>query len=474
MAVSKSDKTRMAARVRALEDQTKALKDQRHTGARPAALVAGQRTGTPHAPGEAARVRRGESVLSSRGFQYLRMMGVASGRFDADHAKVELDFVGRMTKSFAAAGVHPSSANSYWVPFSMAHIDERLLPHELRNEGHLLIKAGAYGADPNEMHWLATKAVTGGMSYQTATDGGALVGPPEFGDLIELWRNKAAVMEAGASTVPLGPTGSTQYPRQVGTTLGYWVGENTDITKSFPETGQFTLRAKKCGCFIVMPNDLLRYSSVAAEALVRTDATKTLALTADFAYMVGEGGNLKPEGIVNTSGVATVTPTTVASDGNTLSPQDIYKFFEEVEENNAEVEAIVMRPRLFYQFVEGRAGVYNGSGVVANGQFVFAQFRQLGDKTVKEIGGVKCVTSNNVPKNRVKGNGTTLTLAIAGQWSDYVVGVFGALEFMQTDQGVQLMQADQTAIRALMITDGGARHPGAFAVCDNLLTAVGA
>jgi hypothetical protein len=36
------------------------------------------------------------------------------------------------------------------------------------------------------------------------------------------------------------------------------------------------------------------------------------------------------------------------------------------------------------------------------------------------------------------------------------------------------MRADQCVIRGIMITDGGARHAGAFAVCDNLLTAVGA
>jgi hypothetical protein len=130
-----------------------------------------------------------------------------------------------------------------------------------------------------------------------------------------------------------------------------------------------------------------------------------------------------------------------------------------------------MRPELFYQFAMARSTTYSGSGQV--GQFVFAQMRELGNKIVKDFGGFKVVTSNNVPKNRVKGSGTTLTPVIGGMWSDYYVGMFGALEFTQTDQGVTLLQADQCAIRGIMITDGGARHPGAFAVADSLLSTIG-
>jgi hypothetical protein len=133
-----------------------------------------------------------------------------------------------------------------------------------------------------------------------------------------------------------------------------------------------------------------------------------------------------------------------------------------------------MRPDLFYQFVQARVGLYNGSTVVDRGQFVYDMHRELSQGFDKILGGFKCVTSNNVPKNRVKGSGTTLTAVIGGDFPDYYVGVFGAVEFAQTDGGYQLLRADQAALRGIMITDGGCRHPGGFAVADSLLTAVGA
>jgi HK97 family phage major capsid protein len=184
-----------------------------------------------------------------------------------------------------------------------------------------------------------------------------------------------------------------QYPRQVGVTVGTWVGENTDAPASYPETGSLMLRAKKCISFVVMPNDLLRYASVAAEALIRSDMTKSLALTADLAYIAGSGSGTQPEGILETANVGVVIPTTPATDGDTLSPQDLYKFLAVVEGNNAEFEGFILRPDLFYQFVMARAGVYNGSGVVQSGQFVYDQFRELGSGFDKVLGGFKAVTS---------------------------------------------------------------------------------
>ena len=83
------------------------------------------------------------------------------------------------------------------------------------------------------------------------------------------------------------------------------------------------------------------------------------------------------------------------------------------------------------------------------------------------------MTTNQVSKTRAKGSGTTLTYVAGGMWSDFLVAMFGTMEVSQSDVGLSLMTYDQTAVKMTVTYDGGPQHPGAFAVADNLLTAVG-
>jgi hypothetical protein len=49
-----------------------------------------------------------------------------------------------------------------------------------------------------------------------------------------------------------------------------------------------------------------------------------------------------------------------------------------------------------------------------------------------------------------------------------VIALFGAIEFTQTDAGLNLIGSDQTAVRALLHFDGGPRHPGLVSFADAL------
>lgn len=111
------------------------------------------------------------------------------------------------------------------------------------------------------------------------------------------------------------------------------------------------------------------------------------------------------------------------------------------------------------------AAVYNGTTTVQQGQFVFNQFRALEDGVQKRLNGYKVTTTPQVSNTR--GNGSQ-TFVLGGMWSKFVIAMFGAIEFMQSDQGLTLMHNDQVAIRAILTADGAAQMPGAFAFCDAL------
>jgi len=88
------------------------------------------------------------------------------------------------------------------------------------------------------------------------------------------------------------------------------------------------------------------------------------------------------------------------------------------------------------------------------------------------VGGYPCTTTNQDSRTRVKGSGTDLTYVIGAQWDDYVLAMFGALEFAQATQGDSAFANDQTVVRAILTHDGACRHPGVFAVADQLIQTV--
>ncbi len=254
------------------------------------------------------------------------------------------------------------------------------------------------------------------------------------------------------------------------------MGENTStggITASTFGTGSLNLEGKKCAVLVTLANELIRFGSPAAEAILRADMTKTLSLTFDKACLEGPGSGTQPLGVLNTPGILTITPTLVATDGNTISPQDVYAFISAVEANNAQFQGWIMRPEMFFLFVASRTGIYNGSAVTATGQFTFDQMRPIGQAFQASLAGYPVTTTAQVSRTRVKGNGVNLQYILGGQWDDAIMALFGTIEFAQATQGDTAFANDQTVVRGILTGDFGLRHGAAFAVMDNLLPTIG-
>src|SRR5262249_28021036 len=151
----------------------------------------------------------------------------------------------------------------------------------------------------------AATAVSPAQSWIDSSAGGAFVPPPTFGPPIELLRNKEALMNAGATTMPLGPSGRLQMARMTGATQGGWSGENTGNAPVNAATGLFTLSAKKVIALVAMPNELLRFGSPAAESLIRSDLMKTVALIMDKGLLDGQGSDNVPLGLATMGAAGT-------------------------------------------------------------------------------------------------------------------------------------------------------------------------
>jgi len=131
-----------------------------------------------------------------------------------------------------------------------------------------------------------------------ATAGGFLV-PTEFSnEVIELLRSQSVVRRLGARTVQM-PTGTLKYPKIATGASAAYIGENVNIGKSEETFGQLTLTFKKLAVLTPISNDLLRYSSPSADAIVRDDLVSSMATKEDTTFIRGAGTDATPKGLLN-------------------------------------------------------------------------------------------------------------------------------------------------------------------------------
>jgi hypothetical protein len=235
--------------------------------------------------GSAPFVTTGPVGKSSAGFRLTKAIAAKRGLIDESDAKYDLEGARLFTKALRDAQWIPDSVNarSIMLPFGSELLPERVTGQNDYKVFKSMWAAGTQGFDLGEVEWLAKSLPEGStfkktaMSYLADGIGGTLIAPPVQGELIELVRPREALQNAGVTRVPLPPNGRMVYPRQTGPTSMYWVGENISITESNPTTGQIAMMGKKGGVYVTVPNELLKYSSVAADTLIRNDAAKTLA-----------------------------------------------------------------------------------------------------------------------------------------------------------------------------------------------------
>lgn len=431
----------------------------------------------------APNIRTGESSMTSRGFSFAKMIGVLAGAIPHDQAKVEVNEIhGILHKAIASQpgmydykGVGHAGQTKFLAPLCMSYLPYDTIDSQMRRDIKAMVAAGSDGADLDEMKWIRTKQLQNAgygqktLSWLTETLGGALVAPPEFGELIELLRNKEACVNAGAKTVPLPPQGRMLYPRQTSASTTYWVGENQRIADSDVGTGEVTLQAKKLCVLIKSPNELLRFASPAAEALMRDDMTKSLALGLDLACLEGTGTDKSPQGLINKAAINRINSSTQGANGDTIIGQDLYRFIAAVEESNAEFEGFVMRPKTLYKYYQLRSAAVSAGDNA--GPFLFNLIREAGDGVaVPLLAGYPVTKSTQVSQARIKGSATDLTYVVGGMWSDMLIGMFGAIEFATTAVGDTAFQYDQTWIRGILSADMAVRHEAAFVMMDNLNT----
>ncbi|MCK5237502.1 MAG: phage major capsid protein [Deltaproteobacteria bacterium] len=303
-------------------------------------------------------------------------------------------------------------------------------------------------------------ANTKALATTTGGSGGYIVPTQYIAELIELLRAEAVTIAMGASVLDNLQGSPIEIPKQTGGSTTYWVGENTAITASDQTLGQITMTPHACAAMTKLSNRLLRMSTPSAEAMVRRDIAQSLALAIDLAALRGTGTAGQPSGIANETGILTAA---IGTNGGNFTLAQAEEMINEVEASNALRGNLgfVMHSRVKSKLKSERIAQYSGQ---TDGAYAMLP---MTDAKLAELMAYNFRTSNQLPTNLTKGSSTDCSEVYFGNWQELLIGQWGGLELMASNETSDAFEKNQTWVRAIQEVDTGIRHAESFCLLSD-------
>lgn len=173
--------------------------------------------------------------------------------------------------------------------------------------------AKQYWPEHPEVELILRAAVAAGTTTGT-TWAAPLIQPAQtmFNEFLELYRPQTVLGRIpGITMVPP----NVNIPSQTAGATGGWVGEAQPKPVSALALATISLRWAKTAVIVVLSKELIRYSSPAAETLVRNSLAKDLSQLEDTLFLstTAENTNISPAGILNGAPTSAATGTTPAA-----------------------------------------------------------------------------------------------------------------------------------------------------------------
>ncbi len=296
------------------------------------------------------------------------------------------------------------------------------------------------------------------MTVGTPSAGGNLVATDLLSEsFIDLLRNKMLVRQMGAQILG-GLVGDVAVPSQTGGATSYWVPEGGDPTVSQPVLGQLGMTPKTVGAFTDISRKLLLQSSIDVENLVKMDLSTVLALAIDLAAINGSGASNQPTGILNTVGIGDEAGGT---NGGAPTWANIVNLWKLVAGANAAFGTLG-----FLTTVNAAAKLMTTEKATGTAQFIWPDFP--GEDGLARLAGFRAGVTEQVPSNLSKGTGSNLSAIIFGNFSDLIIGEWGALDVLVDPFTGGI--SGTTRVRVLQDIDVLVRRPASFSVMADAIT----
>ena len=291
------------------------------------------------------------------------------------------------------------------------------------------------------------------------TDDASLIGTEHLaGSFIDVLRNRARVIEAGARLIP-GLVGNVSIPKKTAASTMYWVAEGitTNPTESEATYGAVTLSPNTAGTYTEITRQMMNQSSPAIDQLTKDDLAATMGVGLDASALHGAGGS-DPTGIAATSGIGSVVGGT---NGAAPDHSDIVALETAVAVDNADLGALA------YMVNAQTRGKLKNTLITATYGDRFVWNSQSPNTP---LNGYPTFVTNQVSSTLTKGSSTSVASAIFfGNWNDLLIGMWGTLDILVDPYTYS--KSGGILIRALQDIDIAVRHAESFAAMLDALSA---
>lgn len=285
----------------------------------------------------------------------------------------------------------------------------------------------------------AVAAMTKALNVSTFSAGGAFVATDVLGsELIDLLRNKMFVTSLGARALS-GLVGNVAIPRQTGGATGYWLSESASNTESDQTVGQIGLTPHRLGAYTAYQKELLFQASLDVEGFVRDDLMKILAIARDLAALNGSGAAGQPVGIINWTGIGSVTFSAAATWAKMID------FETQVANANADLGSMA------YLATPNTRAKLKAATKIASSQYSNFIW-ETGKNGSGEVNGYRAEATLQVPSDKV----------IFGNWNDLLLADWAGMDVVVNPYAGDINAQIRVVIHEWV--DNAVRHAGSFTV----------
>lgn len=264
----------------------------------------------------------------------------------------------------------------------------------------------------------------------TAGPGSNLVRTDYLGNqFVDLLREANPLAALGVRTIT-GLVGNVEIPKLKQSTSVGWFGENSAIPATDTAFDKITLSPRHVGALASYSRNMLLQTAPGIEDILRSDLAQVLAMEVARATIAGSGATAEPRGILNTTGIQTVTKPT---------------------EDMQLVPALA--DGLFTANVQNIAFLAHNGFKLSVDQMLTTDGLPIGASVF--FRGYQHVWTSLVPAAKVM---------LAGDFSEVIQGTWSAVELLANPLAEPYYSKGNVGLRIVLTMDVAVRHPEAFAV----------
>lgn len=290
--------------------------------------------------------------------------------------------------------------------------------------------------------WHDAEAERRTMATTTGSAGGFLIPAPIASGLLDLARNRAVVIQAGARTIPMASQ-NLSVVQILSDPSANWRAEGATITESDGSFGTINLKAHSLAALVRVNNELMDDATMFAEAL-DTQLAAALALKLDYAALYGTGAGM-PLGLRNGTGV---NEESMGADGLAMPDYDKpLDLIQAIEEENGNPTTAVMAPRTRIKLAKLKTGIASDLTKLT---------------PPAEWTALRRLTSNQVSITETQGNSSAASTMFMGDFSQMAVAIRQDITIEMSRQADTTFAKNQTLVRAIMRCDTAIFRPSHF------------